>query len=482
MNRRSFSRLAAAPLLDARVVAREEHFGDAEPPIVGRARELRPPGRFFRKAVLGQRRRIPDDARHQPCHSVDEDHRRDLAAAHHIVADRDLARGEPGADAIVDALVSPAHDDQAGLSRELRGKALVEALAPRLHEHDRAWVVRADRLHRFEHRLRLADHAGAAAERHVVDLPVAIVGEVAQVVSVELHLSMLDATTDNPMLEHRAEHGGEDRDDVKSHLRRLPRVFDLDQPVGDDHPSRFEVDLDHRIAGGRDKVLDRAIAADPHVIRGTFEDFRDRAQVLARAGLHRQPHHLVVVETSLAKCAARFVRHLEIPASEQLGHGAVVDAAELHDQTWLAWPAPFDLALTTIEEQRGTLGEPVVEVCQGNHLDSTVSAVGTGDLADADQAGAPPPCSLRSRGPEWPPSDGLARSTNTRLRSRSDATRTRVLTASMLRPALPMKRPTSASASLTLMATVPPPRSNASTSTSSGFSASDRATYSTSAR
>ena len=49
----------------------------------------------------------------------------------------------------------------------------------------------------------------------------------------------------------------------------------------------------------------------------------------------------------------------------------------------------------------------------------------------------------------------------------------------MFRPALPMNRPTSASASLTLIATVPPPRSNASTETSSGFSASDLATYST---
>src|SRR6266851_5878870 len=442
MNRRSFSRLVAAPLLDAGVVAREEHVGDHQSPKVGGTGELRPSRRLCRETVWRKWLWISDDAGHEPGHSVDEDHRRDLAAAQHIVADRDLARGQPSADAIVDALVSTAHDDHAWLCSELCGELLVEALAPWLHEHDRAWVVRTDRLHRLEHRLGLDDHPGASAERHVVNLPVAIVGEVAEVVSVKLYHAAVDATTHDTVLEHGSEHVGEDRDDVKTHLRGLPRVLDLDQPVGHDHPTRLEVHLDDGVARGRDEMLDRAVAADPDVVRRAFEDLCDRAQRLPRAGLHRQSHHLVVVEASLLECAARFVRHLEIPASEQLGHGAVVDADKLHDQTWLAGAAPFDVALTTIEKQRGTLAEPVIEVCQGNHLDSTFSAIGACDLADADQDGAPPPCSLRSRGPEWPPSAGLARSTNTRLRSRSDATRTRVLTASMFRPALPMKRPT----------------------------------------
>src|SRR4029077_6321553 len=162
------------------------------------------------------------------------------------------------------------------------------------------------------------------------------------------------------------------------------------------------------------EVLDGAFTGDPHVVGWTLEDLSDRAQPQTRAGLDRQPHDLVVVVASLTECTARIVGDFEIPASEQVGHGAVVDAPQLHDQAWVPRTAPFHLALETLEDQCGTGAESVIEICQGNHLDSAVGAVGPGDLADADQEGVPPPGSLRSRGPEWPPSDGLARSTNTR--------------------------------------------------------------------
>src|SRR5712692_1526691 len=257
-------------------------------------------------------------------------------------------------------------------------------------------------------------------------------------------------------------------------------VLDLDQPVGDDDAPGFEVHLEHRVAGGRDQVLDRALAADPHVVGRPFEDLLDRAQWLARAGQHRETDELVVVIAPLAERPARRFGNFEVAAAEQVRHRAVVDAGELYHEARLARPAPLDLVLRPVEDQCRAGVEPILKICQGNHLDSTDQAVGPRHLSDADHDGVPPPCSRRSRGEEFA-SEGLARSTNTRLRSRSDATRTSVLMASMLRPALPMKRPTSPSASFTLMATVPPPRSNDSTCTSSGFSASERATYSTSA-
>src|SRR6266566_4413708 len=188
-----------------------------------------------------------------------------------------------------------------------------------------------------------------------------------------------------------------------------------------------------------------------------------------------------MVVAPLAESTSGLIRNLEIAAAEKVRHRPVVDTLELHDQTWLAGTAPLDLALAPVEDECRPGVKAIFEICQGVDLDSAIETVGTEHLADADHEPEPPPCSRRSRGDVWV-RDGLARSTNTRLRSRSDATRTSVLTASMLRPALPMKRPTSPSASLTLMATVPPPRSNASTCTSSGFSASVLATYSTSAR
>ena len=104
------------------------------------------------------------------------------------------------------------------LARELGRQTLVERLTPRLHEHDRPRVVGPDRLHRFEHGLGLDHHARAAAERHVVDLPVAVVRVVAKVVGMELDEPALDRAADDTLLEYRREHARKDRHDVKSHL------------------------------------------------------------------------------------------------------------------------------------------------------------------------------------------------------------------------------------------------------------------------
>src|SRR2546428_2448131 len=267
-----------------------------------------------------------------------------------------------------------------------------------------------------------------------------------------------------------------------SNLMVWLRFLDLEQPIGDDHAPCFEAHLQHRVARGWNQVLDLAVAAHPHVVGGPLEDFGNSAQLPARTGLDRQPDHLMVVEVTVVQRPGGAVGDLEVPAAEQFREGAVVDASQLDDQAGgLPGAAPLNQSFAAVEHYRSARTEPILKVCQGNHLDGSIDPVRSRHLSDADHVGEPPPCCRRSRGEECA-SDGLARSTKTRLRSRSDATRTRVRSASMLRPALPMKRPTSASASLTLMATVPPPRSNASTSTSSGFSARERATYSTSAR
>src|SRR5437588_6333663 len=173
----------------------------------------------------------------------------------------------------------------------------------------------------------------------------------------------------------------------------------------------------------------------------------------------------MVVVPALARRPCCTLRKLQVPTPIQLGHRAVVDPAQLQHQPCDAEAtAPLDDPLRALEHERGARIKAVAEICQGQDLDSPLEAIGSGHLSHAGHRG------------------GVARSTNTRLRSRSDATRTSVLIASMFRPALPMNRPTSESASFTLIATVPPPRSKDSTCTSSGFSARDLATYSISAR
>ena len=243
--------------------------------------------------------------------------------------------------------------------------------------------MRADRLHGLEHRLGLDDHAWAPTKGHVVDLPVPIVREVAEVVCMKLDYAALDATTDHPMLEHGAEHGWEDRDDVKSHAiaYRASSTSTSQSATTTRRASRFTSMTASRVAGMRCSTVPSRL---------TQTSLAGRAQRLTRTRKHRQSHHLVVVVATLAECAAGVVRNLEVPATEKLSHGAVVDPTELYDETRLARPAPFDLALATIEEHGGSCAEPVIEVCQGNDLDSTFGAVGAGYLADADQDGAPP--------------------------------------------------------------------------------------------
>src|ERR1700680_4374934 len=258
-------------------------------------------------------------------------------------------------------------------------------------------------------------------------------------------------------------------------------VLRSDQPFGYDHPASFDVNLDHGVTCGRDQMLDDAFAANPDVIRRALEDFGDLPQLFARLSEDRKPHHLVVIKPPFCERPHLFLGNFEIPASEQLGDGAVVDAAQFEHQSQLARAAPLHTMLGAVEQERRSRIEAIAEVCQGNHLDSPLESVCAGHLAHPDHAGASPPDSGSARRAGCA-RDGLARSTNTRLRSRSEATRTSVRIASMLRPAFPMKRPTSPSASLTLMATVLPPRSKTSTCTSSGLSASVFATYSTSAR
>ena len=78
-------------------------------------------------------------------------------------------------------------------------------------------------------------------------------------------------------------------------------------------------------------------------------------------------------------------------AAKEVGDRAVVNTAKLDDQTGMAGPAPLDLALSAFEHQSGPCLESILEICQGQHLDSSVDAVGRGDLADTDHACSPPP-------------------------------------------------------------------------------------------
>src|SRR5712671_1194140 len=209
--------LLAAPLLDARMVAGKEHFGNAHAAVLRRPGVLRPARRLDGKVVLRERVRIAHYAGHQARDRIDQYHRGDLAAAQDIVADRYFTRVQGRPDPVVYPFVSSTHDDQPGLSGQALGESLVKGLAPWLHQDHRPGVMCSNRLDRLDRRLRLEDHPWPTAERHVIDLPVPVVRMLAQVVRLQLDNPTLDRAPDYAVLKDGAEHGRKDRDNVESH-------------------------------------------------------------------------------------------------------------------------------------------------------------------------------------------------------------------------------------------------------------------------
>src|SRR5205085_9666239 len=113
-----------------------------------------------------------------------------------VVAQRDLTDEHPPRrvveDALVDALVTTAGEDQVPHLRQLGRGALVEGNTGRggHYEHG-AGRVTDDRVECLPPRLGTHDHAGAAAVRHVVDGAVPVVGPLAQVVDVHVEKAAL---------------------------------------------------------------------------------------------------------------------------------------------------------------------------------------------------------------------------------------------------------------------------------------------------
>src|SRR5205807_10622274 len=94
---------------------------------------------------------------------------------------------------------------------------LFRSLAPWLHQDHRAMIRHPDRFHGLDHRLWFHHHPRTAAERHIVDLSMAVAGVRAKIVRMQLDQATLNGAGDHSLLKHRAEHAWKDRDDVESH-------------------------------------------------------------------------------------------------------------------------------------------------------------------------------------------------------------------------------------------------------------------------
>ena len=126
---------APAPFVDRGVVAGEQHLGDVEAAVAGRAGVLRVLEQAVVEALVDRAPLVAEHAGQRADHRVDDDHGRQLAAGEHVVAQRDDLVGQ-GVAALVDALVVAADEQQVLALGEACHRGAVEGPAGRGEEDD----------------------------------------------------------------------------------------------------------------------------------------------------------------------------------------------------------------------------------------------------------------------------------------------------------------------------------------------------------
>src|SRR6266542_2612396 len=163
-------RLAPPPPLDSPVVSREEDLRNLHPPELGGpcvVRVLEEPV-LAREALCAGGRLVPEHARDEPRGRVRDAERRELAARHDEVSDRDL-HVHRRHHALVHSFVPTAHEDQPALPGEAARQRLVEPHAPwARQDRRRAREPSPRRLDGVDERLGLHHHPGTAAVRGVI--------------------------------------------------------------------------------------------------------------------------------------------------------------------------------------------------------------------------------------------------------------------------------------------------------------------------
>ena len=194
------------------MVAGEEDRGDATTLVLDRPRVLRTLEESLGVGLVLERLAL-DDAGYKPGHRVDHDHRRELSAGEHEVADRELFVNVLLDHPLVDPFIVPAHDHEVRHGGESPRRGVIEERSLRAHERHVAGLA-ARGADRARQRLRLQDHAGAAPVRRVVDDAVTVGGPLTDVVDDELDLSSRSRPRDDALGEGALEHLREEREDV----------------------------------------------------------------------------------------------------------------------------------------------------------------------------------------------------------------------------------------------------------------------------
>jgi len=238
-----------APFGHFGVVAADEDFGNFPAAIVGGAGVV---GKIEQGAAVGERsveggglrffsafeqaerfilRRgfVAESAGEQASDGVDDESGGEFAAGENEIADRDFFGSEMFGDAFVHTFVATAEEEYAVELRVAARGFLAEALAGRGEQNyggvgikcrlsrGVAYGTAEERFDGFKQRFWLEDHAFAAAEGAIVDGAMAVFGEFAQVLNVDVDDLGFAGATHDAVFEGAAEELGEDGDQVEAH-------------------------------------------------------------------------------------------------------------------------------------------------------------------------------------------------------------------------------------------------------------------------
>jgi len=182
-----------------------------------------PTGR--KRFAFGRLRTASQHPRQQPHHGIDHHSRRQRAVRQHIVADRQLIRDQPLAHPLIHALVLAANEDQMSCLRKRPGVALRKLPSLRGHQDDPR-IRRPHRLDRLKQRLRLQDHAGAAAIGPIIRRATRILRKIPQIHDTNDRRAHARSPFQHALFEEPPKHARKKRDhiDAQTFAHRATRL------------------------------------------------------------------------------------------------------------------------------------------------------------------------------------------------------------------------------------------------------------------
>src|SRR5579864_5980723 len=219
-----FPRRICPPFPDLLVVPTQQHFRRFPAAKFRRPGVLRPVEQTSFAERLGEgfiygRGLVPQHAFLQASHRVHHHRRRQLTAAQHVIANRDLLVGQVFRDALIDSFVTATNQQQLTTGAVFPRPRLVELSSlGRQQDHFPALApLGPDRFHRFKDRSGLQQHAFASAEGPVIHGPVPVAGPAPQIVHLDLDQPGFPRPLHHAVLERPPEKLRKNRQHMKLH-------------------------------------------------------------------------------------------------------------------------------------------------------------------------------------------------------------------------------------------------------------------------